>query len=302
MFRVPKIRAAIVACSLVLMTAASGIAQEKLSVQEVLARHLKSFGSPDAIAKSQNRMAVGTSQFAHIDTSKRASGDMRFASNGKDMAFLSTFDMRDYRMERIGIFSDKIDIPVVQENHRSPLGSFLLSYDKFLGGRLFGGSIFSTWPFFSDNSGGLKLEMDGKKKVNNRDAWVIKVSPKGGLSGGSYIKLYFDAENFHHVRTVFHQKETETGFYDTGSRETNAGTTGNWGPGEMTNNGSTLTEDFDDFKTDAAGITLPHKYSVVLYIDSRVGSAQFKWDFNIKEYKLVNFPPNFFSFQIANPG
>jgi hypothetical protein len=218
------------------------------------------------------------------------------------MAFLSTFDMRDYRLERIGIFSDKIDIPVVQENHRSPLGSFLLAYDKLLGGRLFGGSIFSTWALYSRDLDELKLEADGKKKVNNRDAWVIKVSPKGGLSGGSYIKLYFDAENFHHLRTVFHQKETETGFYDTGSRATNIGTTGNWGPGEMTNNGSTLTEDFDDFKTDAAGISLPHKYSVLLYIDSRTGSAQFKWDFNITEYKLVNFPPNFFSFQIANPG
>jgi hypothetical protein len=291
----------LIASTVVIVTSVLAIAQEKnLSADEIIARHLGSFGSNEAIAKSVNRMAIGSSDFTHFDTSTNANGSAAFASDGKNMAFFSTFNLRDYRMERIGLFQNRVSIPVIYENHRSPLGSFLLAYDKLLTSRLFGGSIFSTWLLYGNDLNGVKIEAEGKKRVENRDAWVLKVSPKGGLITGSWIKLYFDAKDFHHIRTVYHQKETESGFYDTGEGAKNKGTSGNWGPGEMANNGSTLTEDFSDFSNDAAGLSLPHKYSVLLYFDSHIGSAQFKWSFQLTEYKLIRqFPPNFFSFDAS---
>jgi len=256
MFRSIKIYAVLLIC--MICSAASSIAaQDKnLTAEEILARHLKSFGSADALSQSKNRMAVGRGDFTVLATQKTVTGKAILASNGSDLALFSTFDMADYRMERIGLFDNKISIPYVDEAHRSPLGTFLNFYDKLLGGRIFGGSVFSTWCLYGADLNGAKIDADGKKKVGDREAWVVKITPKGGLSSGSYIKLYFDAKDFHHVRTVYRQSAGERGFFDTSGHQ--AGGFGNWDQ-DMANNGSTLTEDFDDFRSDAAGISLPHK-------------------------------------------
>ena len=103
--------------------------------------------------------------------------------------------------------------------------------------------------------------------MGNTDAWVLKVVPKGGLGTGSYIKLYFDAKDFHHIRTVYRQAETERGFYATNDKGSKGQAPGGW-DNDMSSNGSTLTEDFSDFKPDAAGISLPHKYSLLLSVNS----------------------------------
>ncbi|MBV9241007.1 MAG: hypothetical protein JO314_03270, partial [Acidobacteria bacterium] len=177
--------------------------------------------------------------------------------------------------------------------------------------RLFGGSVFSTWPLFGSDTSRLTIEVDGKKKVGDKEAWVLKITPKGGLGTGSFMKLYFDAKDFHHIRTVYRQKELEKGFYDSmGSNANdknvfakggNSSPMGGWDQ-DMASNGSTLTEDFDDFRNDAAGISLPHKYSVLLSIDAASGTSEFKWGFQITEYKLIKeFPADFFSFKAEMP-
>src|SRR3982751_228480 len=128
----------LIASTVVIVTSVLSIAQEKnLSADEIIARHLGSFGSSEAIAKSVNRMAVGSANFTMLSTQKSAVGNAVLASDGKNLALFSTFDMRDYRMERIGLFSNKVTVPVVEQGHRSPLGAFLLSYDKLLAQRLF---------------------------------------------------------------------------------------------------------------------------------------------------------------------
>ncbi|MBV9242816.1 MAG: hypothetical protein JO314_12495, partial [Acidobacteria bacterium] len=298
MFRNRVLRVVILASLTIISFASAALAQDKLTVKDILDRHLQSFGTADAIAKSQNRMAMGRADFTVMMTAKKATGKAVLASDGKDLALFSTFDLLDYRMERIGLFDNKVTIPVVDQGHRSPLGSFLLAYNKFLGERLFGGSIFSTWPLYGSDLGKLNVEVDKKVKIGDKEAWVLKVTPKGGLGTGSYIKLYFDAKDFHHIRTVYRQHETERGFFDPGSKDTNKGQVPGGFDQDMANNGSTLTEDFDDFSNDAAGISLPHKYSVLLSIDSVRGLQDFRWEFQISEYKLIKeFPANFFSFQ-----
>lgn len=268
---------------------------QKLQPEEIITKHLESIGKRDLIVNSKRIMAIGSSEFLIRIPSKRAVGQAVLASDGKDMAFFSTFDMIDYPMERIGIFGNKVNIPVVKLGNRSPLGAFLRSYDKTLDTRIFGGSIFSTWLFLGqDNSG--KLETEGKKKIGDRDAWIVRYTPKGGLTGGSFIKLYFDAENFHHMRTVYRQKEPEAGFANTTAKGTNP--TGGWSS-DMANNGSTLVEDFEDVRADV-GLMLPHKYSITLTLDGAAGTAEYRWNFVIKEYRLIkDFPPEFFSFKTS---
>ncbi|MFN0141415.1 MAG: hypothetical protein ACKVQW_15175 [Pyrinomonadaceae bacterium] len=212
------------------------------------------------------------------------------------MAFFSTFEMSDYPFERIGFFKQKVDIPIVQLGRRSPLGTFLNAYDKTIRSRVFGGSVFSSWRFFSSETLTSKIESEGKKKIGKREAWVLKLTPDGGLSADSSIRLYFDTENFSHVRTVYRQKETERGFHEIRGREAGTGQAPGAWEQDMASNGSTLTENFDDFR-DENGVTLPHKYEVLLSVDGVRGTSEFRWNFEFSEYRpMKEFPLNFFSF------
>ena len=272
----------------------NAVGQNKLSAEEIITKSLQAVGKVDAV--SQRRMAIGGSQFTIRSNSASASGRALLASDGANMALFSTFNMRDYGMERIGIFSNKIDIPFVRPGQRSPLGRWLTAYDRTLDDRIFGGTIFSTWRFWGPQSEWGKVETEGKKKVGDHDCWVISYSPRRGLSSGSHIRLYFDAETFQHVRTVYQQGETESGFYDTGNRGSNKGNPGrDWGA-DMASNGSTLIEDFSDYRLEN-GMVLPRKYTITLTADVNSGTDQFRWDLNIEQIKLVReFPANFFSF------
>jgi hypothetical protein len=269
---------------------------KKLSPQEIISKHLASIGSAEILTASKRRMVIAGSEFIIRSNAAKATGRAVLASDGENMALFSTFNMSDYKMERIGNFSNKIEIPFVIPGRRSPLGSWLTAYDRTLDDRVFGGSIFSTWLFYGPEGAWGEIETEGKKKVGDRDAWVIRYSPKKGLKGGSYVRLYFDAENFHHLRTVYRQGETESGFYDTGTRGSNRGNTGRDWDASMANNGSILTEDFSDYHEDA-GLVLPHQYSINLKIDSSSGTAEYDWKFHVEEYRLIKqFPVNFFSF------
>lgn len=286
-----------VALLALLTLAGSSIGQQKLSPGEIIAKHLESIGRSDSITVAKKRMAVGSSAFSIRTASKKANGRVVMASDGSDLAFVSTFNMSDYQMERIGLFGNKINIPFIIPGRRSGLGTFLATYNKLMDDRIFGGCIFSTWPFLEQGGVRGKLETEGSKKVGDREAWVINYIPKGGLSGGSSIKLYFDAENFHHLRTVYRQKESENGFYDTGSKASNMGRAPDTWGGQLANNGSTLTEDFEDFR-DENGLMLPHKYSIQLSADVASGTTDYKWSFVIEEYKLIkDFPADFFTFK-----
>lgn len=282
------------------VTVVSMLGQDKLSAEEILARHLKSFGTTAAIEKSRDRMAVGSAEFAFVQTLVKASGKAKLSSNGKDLSLFSTFDSPDYPSERIGVFEGKITIPHNEQSFWSPLGAFLACYDKMLTARLFGGSIFSTWPIYNNNLNGARIESDGKKKIGDRDAWVVKITPKGGMYPSSYIKLYFDAQEFRHIRTVYRQDNTDNGgsACAMGDRILRfRGLPAEWVTGQQSFMGATLTEDFADFRPDAAEIELPHKYFIHLILETGNRTQEYKWVFSFDEYQVMTFPPNFFSFK-----
>lgn len=292
-----KINRAIAFSFMVLYAFTSHVVTQKLSPEEIISKHLQALGKTESVASMKLRIAIGASEFFIPAAAKKTKGRAVFASNGDEMAVFSTFEMVDYPSERIGLFKQKVDIPIVQLGRRSPLGTFLTAYDKTLKSRIFGGTVFSTWRFISlDNLAG-RIETEGKKKVGNREAWVIKFNPTDGLSTGSSIKLYFDADTFYHLRTVYRQKETERGFHEIQGRPAagNAQVPGAWEQ-DMAANGSTLTEDFDDYRNEN-GLMLPHKYALLLNIDGVRGTSEFRWTFEFSEYRpMKEFPLNFFSF------
>ena len=52
-----------------------------------------------------------------------------------------------------------------------------------------------------------KLSLEGTKKIDGKENYVLSYSPKGGSDVD--INLYFDKETFRHTRTEYKQLELE---------------------------------------------------------------------------------------------
>ena len=261
-------------------------AGDEPTVEEILKKHAEAVGSETARKQVSNRIAIGKSEFEVTLPNWRSAGKVVFASDDRNVMFMSSFDLAEYPFEKVGLFRGKIEIPFTSSGSRSPLGSYLLLNDNILSERLFGGLISARWRMLEPAQIIERLRFGGTKKIGERKAYLIRYNAKGNTSADSGIDLYFDVKDFRHVRTEYRQKMPEKYFY-------RMGIFGNQ-EGENLNQ---LIEDFGEFR-DVAGLTLPHKYTVKLLIDGRSGTKEFRWTFKFEEYRVgQNFGESFFTFE-----
>jgi len=255
------------------------------TIDEILKRHAKSVGSQADQKNINNRIAIGKSEFELNLPAWRSEGKALFASDAQNSMLVSSFDLAEYPFEKVGLFRGKVEIPFVTPGSRSPMGNYLLLNDNILSEKLFGGVISTSWRMLNAYSIRERLRFAGRKKIASRETYVISFNARGNTSADSGIELYFDAKDYRHLRTVYHQKMPEKQFYRMGIFGNQEG-----------ENINTLVEDFDDFRS-VGGLTLPHKYVVKLTLDGRAGTKEFRWTFKFDEYRIgQNFGEDFFNF------
>ena len=123
----------------------------------------------------------------------------------------------------------------------------------------------------------------GGKRINGRKTLGIEYAPRGSSIQEFSVKLYFDAETFHHLGTEYRRQlhSTQDRFGQLGRQ---AGVK------------LTLTETFGDHKK-VDSLTLPHSYTAHYLTDSNSGVYEFTWKVNVEEYRLkAEFVDNFFKF------
>src|SRR4051812_43356569 len=115
MLLAPIFKSSVIAILIVCSTAVFALAQDKnLSVEEIIARHLSSFGPADAIAKSQKRMAVGSIDASNFSPQRVVTGKAELSSDGVNFRLFARFDDAGYPMEWIGLFDNKVTIRLDQ--------------------------------------------------------------------------------------------------------------------------------------------------------------------------------------------
>lgn len=267
--------------------APTGFAQ-KLTVGDIVAFHLDSIGTGEQRRAGKNRLAAGTSEMIQKIPHRRLAGKALIVSEASNLFFLASFNSPDYRLERIGYFYKKIEIPFITAGSRSPLGGYLLDNNVILSEGLFTGSLSSNWSLLDLEARGARLEKAGKKKIGGREAYVLQYYPKGGVSADFSIKLFFDAENFRHLRSEY--------LYTLVARDAKAGKLG----GNMDGGRKyLLIEDFGDFREES-GLTLPHSYKIYLMMDAQqqTGTVEFEWNIAIQKYIFdQKLNADFFSFE-----
>lgn len=251
--------------------------------EEIIAKHLESVGKKEVLEQVKTLFAVGLSSFESQVPAVKGGGKAIVVSDRDNLMFAISLNSREYPYDKIGYFGDKVSLPFITSGQRSLLGTFVNEHPRILSDGLFGGTMSLRWPLRELEKRKSKIKLSGTKKVDGRKAYVLSYVPDGGGMDEFTIKLYFDAETFAHVQTVYHRE-----FAPSQPRFGQAN--------QLANSELTLTERYSDFRT-VDGLTLPYDYTVEFSSNANTSSYKTLWGIKVSQYYYnQQLAPGFFTF------
>ena len=246
---------------------------QKLTAEEVITKHLDSIGTKDKRAAIKNQFILSDLQFVLKGSAFPSSGKAIVVSEGNKNLWGFNLNNNDYPQDRFGFDGKDTKVAFTKPGVRSVLGGFIVSYKELLKEGLLGGTLLSSWSLLDTDSRKAKISYAGTKKIDNRETHVLSYMPKSGTE--LTIKMYFDAENFRHLRTEY------TRFI--AARQGRS-------IDESANQRSDyyqITENFSDFQK-INGITLPKTYKLFYSYTgaARNTNSEMEWTFNITNFSV----------------
>ena len=261
----------------------TSLAQPKLRPEEIVSKHLDSIASAETRATLKSIIAAGkvTATFRAPGTAQLA-GQVVMASEANKSIVAMIFENSKYSQEKFGFDGEEVTVSYVRPGMHSSLGDFLLTHKVVLKHGLAGGTLSTAWPLLGLTDKVAKLEYGGSKKIGNRQTYELKYLPRHGSD--LEIRLYFDAENFQHLRTEYARVITARlgGNIDASASQRQSR--------------YKMIEDFSDFKKVGA-LTLPHSYKFQLELDTTGGSYRAEWESTLLQFSF-NEPIPHVSFNV----
>ena len=259
-------------------------ASDKITPEELVARHLESIGTEKARTAITSRVIAGSSTVVfHTEPKGQATGRAVLASEGVKNLIGMSFPSPVYPREQFGFNGNSFMAAFVVPGVRSSLGSFLMTHNLIFKQGLMGGTLSSAWPLLELSSRSPQIEYAGQKKIDNRSVHVLRYLTRGGSD--LQVNIFFDAETYQHVRTEYVRVIPAP----TGSRAyTNI---------EERETRYKLVEEFSDYKIES-GLTLPHTYKIRLDVDAQSGTFSADWALNLSRF-VFNEPIDPASFTIS---
>jgi hypothetical protein len=244
---------------------------DKLSTEELVAKHLASIGPAEELAAARTRVATGATQ-ARLRLTNAAvelSGPAQLASDGDKFLLAMIFQSNNYPHEKASFDGQNQVIGVLTQGGRTPLGNFLASQPSLLKHGLIGGVLSSAWPLLHLDRRDAKLSYAGTDKINGKVVHKLKYIPRN--TGGLIINLYFDANTFQHVRSQYE--------YVVSARQ---GAVAEASVSQRDNRYK-LVEDFSDFQQ-TGKLMLPHTYTIDLTVELPNRTQTMEWTINFQQF------------------
>ncbi len=247
-------------------------AVDKMSAEDVVAKHLESIGSAEARSSAHSRVAVGTSHAVFKARNRIGAIDGRvvLGSIERKILFAMSFPSPDYPSEKFGFNGKNFTVGYLKPGVRSTLGGFILIHDTIFKEGLVGGTLSSAWPFLNLAERKAKLEYAGTEKLGGQLVHKLIYSPNKGSDLS--ITLYFDAKTFQHVRTQYERV--------VGARISAEGIDNQANQREIRYK---MSENFSDYKKEGE-LNLPHSYTLQLDITRTNGYVADKWEMNLSQF------------------
>lgn len=244
----------------------------KISVDELVAKHIASIGPADVISAIKSRVMVGEGKLeSKIGSLFVLNGPGQIASQGDKVLYTMILNSPMYPYEKAAFDGNEQSLGL-PNGTRTLLGDFLKAQTSILKDGLFTGALSTTWPLLDLKARkSVRLEYAGTFKIDDRQCYKLKYS--SGHSGDLKTTLYFDTETFRHVRTIYEYTiEPRIGTSPTDTRSSSK------------IERYSLTEDFSDFKM-AGKLILPMTYVITItnegQIVSQAGTNTREWTFKI---------------------
>jgi hypothetical protein len=247
---------------------------DKISVDDLVAKHLASIGDKDALAAATTRVMTGkgnlTQKVGAGTTGFSLDGAAQFGSSGRSVVYVIAFSNTQYPYEKLAFdgSSTSFGLP---NGKTTLLGIYVKAQNSILKDGLLGGTLSSAWPLL-DVKGGqkIKLEMAGMETIDGKQCYKVKYS--SGRTGDLKVAMYFDADTFRHVRTDYlYTREPSIGTSPTDTQSTSRVERYH------------LVEDFSDFKI-AGKLTLPMTHKITLTSEGQIqtgtGTTIREWTIN----------------------
>jgi len=263
--------------------------------EEIVAAHIKSIGSPEALAGIRNRGVSGNSgvQFLIGGTGKLA-GQSMLVSAGPFLGLILKYGGLEYPGEYFAYDGNEVTVSNISPGQRSPLADFIYRHGGVVKEGLLTGALSLGWPLldFQKNKPTLRVS---DAKIEGRELYEVEYIPKRDI-GEMKVKLYFDPATFHHVRTEYRLRVRGEQSLQAGQTVTRGGAspiTRDAGVQEsMSDSIYSLTERFDNFKPvqlkEAKGgvrtLTLPHSYNIEYSIQGAGSSFQANWSIELTQW------------------
>ncbi len=244
----------------------------ELTLQDVVARHLESLGTPEALKAAAGRVLKGSADYTSSRRVGKVTAPFNLASAGPRYLVQLVYGHKDYPYDRIVYDGEKVQVgQVISPGRYSALCALLTSRQFLLKQGLFGGALTTAWPLLSSGSDSVRLKYVGLKKVDGRELHRIDCDLE--KDPDEKVQLFFEPESFRHVRTSYWTESN----------------------GPRGEGGSRLEESFSDFRPEG-GLTLAHEWVVKLDDPGDV------WEFTVNDFGLVpELPPSVFTATPARP-
>jgi hypothetical protein len=279
-------------------------AAEKLTLEQVIAKHLESVAPAEARAGARARASEWNARFV-IKMGGQGSGEGKgvLISEGRKLAFAMRFPVNEYPGEKFVFDGEKWETARRTTELRSGQANLVKDNSEILREGLFGGVLSTAWPLCELQSRQAKLKYDGMKKVDGVNLHRVSYTPRKS-NNGMQIFLFFEPVTFRHVKTIYLleiQPGQQAAPYGIGNVNSDGSPDTKYRP----NTRYKLEEDFSDFK-EAAGFTLPAKWRVRYTWEPASGQGTTVTDWELALTGVVQngeVDPSSFALQtIAHPG
>jgi hypothetical protein len=271
----------------VLMTAgARPAAAQKMTAEQLLARHLEAIGNVKARAAISTRIISGTAQVIFRTTpAGQAIGKAVLASEGNKQLLGMSFPSPVYPREQLVFNGVSFMAAFATPGTRSVLGNFLMTNDAIFKQGMMCGVLSSGWPLLDAERRQATVNYVGTKNIDGRVLHELRYSPRG--TSDLKITLYFEAESFRHVRTEYERViPAPMGRVEYSNVQEREGR-------------YKMTEDFSLFKPEG-DLTLPHIYTIKLSVDTVNGTFLAEWTIKLTTFEF-NQRIDQAAFNVATP-
>ncbi len=245
---------------------------DKMTPEELIAKHLESIGTPEARAAMKSVTAIGTTKATFFGRGGGvAEGIAVVASEGDKYLVAMKFNNPDYPYEKMGYNGDDLSVGFIKPGVRSVLGEFLRTNQTTFKRGIFSGVLSTSWELLNFDDKDAKLKYGGMEKIDGKKYHELDYNPRKGSDLS--ISLFFDPETFRHVRTEYKR---------TLAARQGASVDASAGQSETRYK---LVEDFSDFKEENK-LTLPHTYKIYLEILSGNGTNSYEWLMNLQKFNF----------------